>query len=124
MRQLPGAYWTEAHGPVYAYHSRDDTRAFCVSWRDEHVTVHHDELLPPRECIGAAEIADLAEAIGEMMAPHRLDGGGYKLPPPRAFDTGEVVLNLLLFWDAIYARGEMISQGWGRPPRAAVEAVS
>lgn len=119
MRQLPGAYWTEAHGPVFAYRARSDTEADAVTWADAYVAVHHDSLLPPRQCEGSVEIQDLSDAVAEAMTPHALDGGGHKRPPPRMYDVGDPVLRMRLHWDAIYRPGEVVQRGWGREPRAA-----
>jgi hypothetical protein len=100
MKQLPAPYWSEVHGPVFAYAARGDTRACCVTWRDDYVLLHHDELLPlPRLAgkpdvtqPGVEQVLDLAEAVGEAMAPHYDGAGGVKPTRPRRFNVGEAVL--------------------------------
>jgi hypothetical protein len=131
MRQLPAPYWSEVHGPVFAYAARGDTHACCVTWRDDYVLLHHDELLPlPRlagkpdvTVPGVEQVLDLDEAVGEAMAPHYDGAGGVKPMRPRKFNVGEAVFGGRLFWNAVHAPGEEITQGFDKPPRIASEAA-
>lgn len=126
MRQIPDAYWTDAFGAVFAYATRDDVHACCVTWRDEYIVLFHDDLRPlPRvggrpdtSKMGVAEIVDLDEAVSDMLAPHYASGTP-KRPRPRASHVGEAIFGQHLHYGAIYAPGEIIRAGWGRPPRAA-----
>jgi hypothetical protein len=123
MKQLPAAYTTAAFGPVFAYQTRDDLHACCVTHRDEYVVVHHDDLMPlPTNGSGppgADVIAELAEYAGEVMAPHMLNSRDAKPLRPRRSTVGEAALGCRLFWAAVHAPGELVEQGWGKPPRVA-----
>jgi hypothetical protein len=130
MRQIPAAYWSDAFGAVFAYATRDDVHACCVTWRDEYIVLSHDELKPPPKVDGRPdmtregmpEICDLAEAVWDAMCPHVLDGGGVKRPLPRKYNVGEAVFGYHLFWSAVHAPGDIIRPGFGRPPRVATAA--
>jgi hypothetical protein len=132
MRQLPAPYWSEVHGPVFAYAARGDTRACCVTWRDDYVLLHHDDLLPlPRlggkpdaTYPGVEQVLDLDAAVTDAMTPHVLDGGGVKPSLPRRFDVGAAILAGPLFWNAVHAPGEEVTQGFDKPPRTASEEAA
>jgi hypothetical protein len=110
MRQLPAAYYSAAHGPVFAYATRDQVHACCVTWRDDYVVLTHDELLrlpalggrPDVSVAGVMQVVDLENAVIDTMSPHIVDGR----PKPslrRAFTIGDAVFSGKLFNSAIYA---------------------
>ena len=108
MRQLPAAYFSAVHGPVFAYITRDGVHACCVTWRDEYVVLTHDELLklptlggkPDVSVSGVLEVVDLDEAVLECMAPTSIKAW------PRRYTVGEAIFSGHLFNSMIYAPGE------------------
>jgi hypothetical protein len=121
MRQIPAPYYTEQHGPVFAYATAGDTSACCVTWLDAYVVVDHDCLLrlprrgdqPDVTVPGVLEVLDLEAAVGECMSPTGIT------MKPRKFTVGEAVFGRRLFTAAVYANGESIGRGWGHAPRMA-----
>src|SRR5262245_60016092 len=92
MKQLPGAFYSEVHGPVFAYLTRDERSACCVTWRDQYVVLGHDALLapPPYEVPGTAVIEALSTRVAEAMSPH-VDDGSLKFVPCPHSHVGEAV---------------------------------
>lgn len=113
MKQLPAAYYSAAHGPVFAYLTRDGLHACCVTWRDDYVVLTHDDLLrlpalggrPDLSVTGVMQVIDLENAVIDVMSPHVVKGG-LKSNLQRTFMIGDAILSNKLFNNAIYRLGE------------------